>query len=177
MSRLRPILYHVTMDYPIWYNKVSAAFRGEAAQTAVNALDRALVYVVAAIYLIALAWLALNGDSRFFRAAAVPALVFAAVSIARAIIDAPRPYELFDIDPIIRKNTKGRSMPSRHVASAFIIACALAWLYAGWGAIAFGAGLVVAFTRIVGGVHFPRDVIAAIVVSTVCGFVGFARVP
>ena len=104
-SRLQPILYHMTMDYPSWYNKVSAPFRGEAAQTAVNALDRALVYVVAAIYLIALAWLALNGDPRFYRAAAVPALVFAAVSIARAIIDAPRPYELFDIDPIIRSRT------------------------------------------------------------------------
>ncbi len=165
------------MDYQAWYERISAPFRGEAAVRAVNVLDRALVYLIAAAYIIAFVYLAATGDSRFWRALIVPAVTFALVTVARKALNAPRPYELHDIDPIIHKDTRGKSLPSRHLASAVIIACALAWLNPFAGALAFAACVVVAFTRLVGGVHFPRDIAAAIAVSALCGLVGFVLIP
>ena len=51
-----------------------------------------------------------------------PLVGFIAVSVFRYIVNRPRPYEKFDMPPVITKDTHGRSFPSRHVFSAFIIA-------------------------------------------------------
>lgn len=162
------------MHYPDWYQRISEPFRGEAASHAVNILDRGLVAAIAVAYvLVIMAQLATAGVFVALRLVVVPALAFVIVSYLRDRINAPRPYELFDIDPIIHKDTRGKSMPSRHVASAVAIACALAWVHLDWGVIAFVASAVVVFTRIVGGVHFPRDVAAAVAISAACGFFGF----
>ena len=164
-------------DYAGWYERISAPFRGRTAMAVINLLDRGLVAVIAAVYLAALAFLAINGDARAIRLAVVPALAFAFVTFLRVRIDEPRPYESFPIDPIIHKDTLGRSMPSRHIASAVVIACALAWLNAAGGIAAFCACVAVAFTRIVGGVHYPRDVFAAAAISAAFGIVGFLLIP
>jgi membrane-associated phospholipid phosphatase len=58
-----------------------------------------------------------------------------------------------------------------------IIACALAWLHLDWGVVAFAASAVVAFTRIVGGVHFPRDVAMGAGIALACGIIGFVIIP
>ena len=165
-------------SYPDWYRAISASFRSEIAEQFVIILDRALVALVAIAYIAVAAMLVVSGDIlRAFRFVAVPALTFALVSYLRNRWDAPRPYDLYDIDPIIRKNEQGRSMPSRHVSSAVIIACALAWYNLDWGVLAFAASAVVAFTRIVGGVHFPRDVAVGAGISLVCGILGFVLIP
>lgn len=165
------------MGYQSWYETISAPFRSTSASSFVNILDKALVYIVAAAYVVALAVLAFSGDTRFWRALIVPAATFAIATALRRFIDAPRPYELYSIDPVIFKGTRGKSMPSRHLASAVIIACALAWLNPIVGAVAFIASAVVAFTRIVGGVHFPRDIAAAALLSLACGLIGFILIP
>lgn len=57
----------------------------------------------------------------------VPAFGFAIVSALRKLVNAPRPYEALDIDPIIHKDTKGQSFPSKHAFSSLMIA--LCWLH------------------------------------------------
>ena len=166
------------MNYPEWYRRISAPFREEIAVQAINVLDRALVVAIAAIYGIAIVVLIATGNAfGALRVIIVPAITFALVSYLRDRYDAPRPYELYDIDPIIVKDTRGKSMPSRHVASAVIIAFALAWIHLDWGVLAFVACAIVVFTRIVGGVHFPKDVISAAALSLACGFIGFVLIP
>jgi len=165
------------MDYARWYDNLSSHFRDDIAVHAINVLDRALVAIIAAVYIFAIGFMAFTGDMRVIRVIAVPALTFALVSVARLKIDAARPYELYDIDPIIVKDVSGRSFPSRHVASAVAIACAIAYIHLDWGVIAFAASAIVAFTRIVGGVHFPRDVAAGAVISIVLGLIGFVLIP
>ena len=165
------------MGYENWYRKISAPFRGASASRAINVLDKALVYIVAVAYIVTLAYLAVIADVRFWKALVVPAVTFVLVTVVRALVNAPRPYEEHDIDPIIHKDTNGKSLPSRHLASAVIIACALAWLNPVAGALAFIASAIVAFTRIIGGVHYPRDIIAAIVISLACGAIGFIVIP
>ena len=170
--------YDVRMNYPNWYRNISAPFRTEIAEQAIILLDKALVAIIAVVYVASIVLLVVQGEPlRAARMVAVPAITFLFVSYLRIRWNAPRPYELYDIDPIIRKDTRGKSMPSRHIASAVIIACALAWLHMDWGALAFAACAVVAFTRIVGGVHFPRDVAIAAAISLVCGIVGFVVIP
>ena len=165
------------MDYESWYERISEPFRGDNAMRLVNVADKAMVIVVAAVYIAVLAWLFFTGDRRLPRAVLVPMFTFALVSVIRERIDAPRPYELYAIDPIIFKDTRGKSFPSRHLASAVIIACALAWLNPVLGVLGFICSIIVAFTRIVGGVHFPRDIAASIGIALACGLVGFVIIP
>lgn len=166
------------MNYSEWYSKISAPFRSEIAEEAIVVLDKALVGLIALAYIASIVLLAVKGDVlAAVRVVLVPAITFALVRYLRDRWDTYRPYELYDIDPIIRKDTQGKSMPSLHIASATIIACALAWQHMDWGVLAFVACAIVAFTRIVGGVHFPRDVAVGAAISLACGILGFAIIP
>ena len=112
-----------------------------------------------------------KGLARFV---AVTAISFILVSIVRRFINSERPYTMYDFKPIIEKNKKGESMPSRHVFSAFIIG--MAFLYIGeipLGIIVFVCGLIIAIVRVISGVHFPKDVIVGALVGVLCGVVGF----
>ena len=145
---------------------------------AINVLDRALVVAIAAVYIASIVVFLVSGAIlETLRMIIVPAATFALVSYLRNRYDAPRPYELYDIDPIIVKETRGKSMPSRHVASAVIIAFALAWSHLDWGVIALVGCAIVAFTRIVGGVHFPKDVAVGAAIAAAFGLVGFVLIP
>ena len=165
------------MKYVRWYDRISSRFRDETAVTTINVLDKALVYLIAAVYIFLIAFLFATHDPALVRFVVVPAITFVLVTIIRWKLDWPRPYDLYDIDPIIVKDTHGKSMPSRHVASAVAIACAITYVHLDWGVLAFTACAIVAFTRIVGGVHFPRDVAAAATIAIAIGLVGFVLVP
>lgn len=160
--------------YPEFYEQISAIYRKDPKSVRVLAtLDKVLVAVVAASYVAMLVWLAVIGDARFWTELLVPAVSFAAMSIARAAINAPRPYEAYAIDPLIKKDTKGKSFPGRHVFSAAVIACAFLNVNVAWGISGFTAMALIAYVRVVGGVHFPRDVIAGAALGALCGVVGF----
>ena len=165
------------MNYVRWYDNLASHFRDETAATAINVLDKALVYLIAAIYIVLIVFLFATNDPALVRFVVVPAVTFIVVTVLRAWLDYPRPYDLYDIDPIIVKTTSGKSLPSRHVASAVAIACAITYVHLDWGALAFTACVIVAFTRIVGGVHIPRDIIAAFAIALAIGIIGFLIVP
>ena len=101
-----------------------------------------------------------------------PFTSFVLVSVIRKCIDAKRPYEKYDIKPLFIKETKGESMPSRHVFSITIIA--MSWLYVSIpvGIVLLVLVAVMAASRVLAGVHFVRDVIAGFVVGILCGIVG-----
>ena len=54
----------------------------------------------------------------------VPALGFVLLTLVRKWINQPRPYETWEIIPLLDKDSSGNSMPSRHVFSATIISMA-----------------------------------------------------
>lgn len=124
-------------------------------------------------YPLLLLLLFLQKDSFFLRALLVPAISFAAVSIFRDKFDAPRPYEKFDTPPILKKDTKGHSFPSRHVFSIFVIAMTIFYVYPWCGILFFILGTGLALIRVFGGVHEPRDVIAGAIVGIVSGLLGY----
>ena len=87
--------------------------------------------------------------------------------MGRYLINRKRPYEKFDVPPVIPKDTKGKSFPSRHVFSATVIAMTFLfmspWMWLGV-ALLFVA-LLEGVVRVVSGVHYISDVIAGMVVG------------
>ena len=159
------------------YERLSAPFRREAWAKGLNAVNKFLTGFCYCVYPLLLIFLAVSRDGRFWKALLVPGISFALLSAVRDKLNAKRPYELLDIQPIITKNTKGHSMPSRHVFSMFVIAMTFLWVlpWAGIALLCFGA--LLAAVRVIGGVHFPRDVIAGALVGVLSGMLGFWVIP
>ena len=100
------------------------------------------------------------------------ALPFFAVGFVRMMIDAPRPYELYDFYEQKPKERAGRSFPSRHAYSSFVIAT-IAFLYSvplGIGLSLIGIALVV--SRVLLGIHFIRDVVCGATIGIISGLIG-----
>ncbi len=117
------------------------------------------------------------GDHHALRVIAVPAASFILLSIARKIINAPRPYEVYPINPLIKRSLHGKSFPGRHVFSAAVIACSLYIPSPICATITFVLACILAIVRVLGGVHFPRDVIVGLIAGAVCGILGYVILP
>ena len=64
-------------------------------------------------------------------------------------------------------------MPSRHTASAFIISFAILYVNAGLGFAALSVSFLITLSRVLAGVHFIRDVLAAMLLSVTVGVIFF----
>ena len=134
------------------------------------------VFYVAGVFLYGVAVLVYSGQYLFaLHLSLVTAIPFLVVSLMRVLIDSPRPYEFFDIPELeeMRKCRKrGKSFPSRHVFSAFLIGTL--WLYFNtlYGIVAIILGLFIATERVILGIHFPRDVIVGAIIGTLSGVIG-----
>ncbi len=91
------------------------------------------------------------------------------VSLLRVIINAERPYERYGIPSVFRKETKGKSMPSRHTASAFVIALTFFYGNRIVGTVALVFALLIELSRILAGAHFIRDVVVGALIGIVAG--------
>ena len=147
----------------------------------VSLANKVITDAVYVAYPCLLAWLgyaaatgAAGAAGMLLRAALVPGISFVLVTVLRKVINAPRPYEVFDVAPVIPKDTRGNSFPSRHAFSIFVIAvtfcacCPLAWV----GPVMLVAGVLLAVIRVVSGVHFPCDVVVGALLGMLAGFVG-----
>ena len=103
----------------------------------------------------------------------VPATGFVILSLFRKKINHPRPYETWDIHPLLDKDSSGQSMPSRHVFSATIIsmACLHASLPVGLACLLFSA--LLGLVRVLGGVHYPKDVLVGYACGLMWGILFF----
>lgn len=139
-----------------------------------NILNKSTTSLVYLTYPVFLVILAIKRDLRFWKVLFIPALSFVLVSAFRSRINLPRPYEVLDIVPIIDKDTSSKSFPSRHVFSVFIIATILYYISAPVGLSIMAIGVLISLIRVLGGVHFPRDVIAGAMIGILCGVIGWA---
>jgi membrane-associated phospholipid phosphatase len=156
------------------YERITGRLRGDERRIAkVNGINNILTGFVFAVYPLYIVMLYLGRNPFLMRAVAVPAVSFVAVTVFRRIYNAPRPYEKFGIPPVIDKDTSGRSFPSRHVFSVFIIAVTVFYSHPGPGIILGAVGCLLGAIRVVGGVHEPRDVVAGALIGIAAGVLGF----
>lgn len=156
------------------YIKVTEPLRQDAEKTkriiSINQILTGLVFLIYPLYLVVLYG---EKDPKLPKMILVPAVSFALVTVFRRIINAPRPYEKFGIPPVIEKDTNGKSFPSRHVFSVFIIAVTIFYSHPGPGILIGLIGIAMAVIRVAGGVHEPRDVVAGAAIGILCGVVGY----
>lgn len=154
------------------YERISAPFRSPRRRKLLTLVNRALTLATYAFYIGLCGFWLLQRDARLLPALLIPGVPFVLLSLFRKKLDAPRPYEALDIEPLIHKDTRGKSFPSRHVFSVFVIAMTAALLSPVATAALCLAGALMACIRVVGGVHFPRDVIAGALIGAISGAVG-----
>lgn len=108
----------------------------------------------------------------FLKTLLLPAVSFILVSIFRKLYNAPRPYEKFNITPLYNKKTSGKSFPSRHTFSIFIIGFVTFNFSFLFGVSIMALGIILAITRVLCGVHFIKDVIAGFFAAFIFAVLG-----
>lgn len=139
-------------------------------------MNKVLTYSVFVLYPLLLFWLYLNHGQLLFRAIVVPLDSFIILSVARYLLNRKRPYELYETPAAVHKDTKGKSFPSRHVFSAFMIA--VTFLYLGpspyVGLVLIIIGTILAGLRVALGVHFVSDVVVGAIAGILFAVIGYS---
>ena len=159
------------------YEKLVAPLRRHPrAVAALAGVNQALTALCYTVYPLLLLFLLGERDARFWRCLLVPAVSFAAVTLFRSACNAPRPYEQ-GIDALLKKKRTGHSFPSRHVFSAVMIAVTAAYLLPALSVPLFVAAALLALIRVLGGIHYPRDVFCGALFALIAGGSGFWLIP
>lgn len=103
----------------------------------------------------------------------VPAVGFVLLTLVRKWINQPRPYETWGIIPLLDKDSAGNSMPSRHVFSATIISMACLHANLPVGLILLVLSALLGLVRVLGGVHYPKDVLVGYACGLLWGILFF----
>ena len=158
-------------DYNLFYRQLTGRIReSDAACFLLRAAGKIATGVMYAAYPLLLIRYAIGESGRELLAAVlIPGIGFILLTAVRARINRPRPYETWEIDPLIHKDTKGNSMPSRHVFSSAVISMAWLPVSAAAGIFFLILSAAAALIRVLGGVHYPSDVIAGFAAGVICG--------
>lgn len=174
---MRRIGYHDGMTAEQYTRWTSGLRARPGALRALVAANRVLKYLCYLLYPLLLVLAAIDGAALFWRVLLVPALGFALETALRRVVNAPRPYEALQIEPLVAKSTRGRSFPSRHVFSIFMIAASWLLVSVPLGAALLALSCLMAASRVLFGVHFPRDVVAGAALALAFAAVGYLAVP
>lgn len=135
--------------------------------------SKAITWIVAAIYVGFLIYSGFTDTRLLYKSIMVPAVGYIVVSIFRRLVNFKRPYEIYDYTPVLKKRSPGKSFPSRHVFSIFILAVTFFQFNFVAGITTLFFGVMLALARVFGGVHFPRDVIAGAAMGILSGVIGY----
>ena len=162
----------------ISYSDLSTSIKNNSGLvTALNVLDKAITYITILFYMGLLAYgvylIPEDRGTLLYRSILIPGVSFIFISIFRKVLSFPRPYEVYNFTPALKKDTKGKSFPSRHVFSIFMVACAYFQVSAAIGILLIIMGLGLAIIRVLGGVHFIKDVVAGATMAILIGIICF----
>ena len=154
------------------YEKMIAFFKKDKYRIlAMKILYKVLPLIIFIAYPILIVYTFFYMKSELIKIVFVPFAVFVFVTVLRKILNKPRPYEVFNTPSLFDKDTKGQSMPSRHTASAFIIAMTFLYIDFYLGIIAFAIAFMIAMSRILSGVHYIRDILVGAGISVLTGII------
>ena len=163
-------------NYQEWYDHIAGKIENKPIfLRLLRAFNRFMTVVMPIVYLILLTttYLQEGLGKQVWIYLIVPASGFVILSLFRKKINAPRPYEEWDIKPLLDRDSPGQSMPSRHVFSATIISMACLHASLTMGMICLTLSAFLGLVRVLGGVHFPKDVVVGYICCLVWGVLFF----
>ncbi len=173
-------------NYREFYDRITGGIRRrENGPRLLRGIDRLLRLLMELVYPVLLAEVFLAGFEKLGRTQRALALALAAegvlpylvipgagfvlLSLVRRKENWQRPYEEWDITPLIHRDGEGCSMPSRHAYSAAVIATCILQEETSLGILFLLLAGVVALCRVLGGVHYPEDVTAGYLTGVAVG--------
>ena len=163
-------------NYQEWYDHIASKIENKPIfLRLLRTFNRFMTVVMPMIYLTLLAttYLQQGLGKQVLIYVFIPASGFVILSFLRKKINAPRPYEEWDIKPLLDRDSPGQSMPSRHVFSATIISMACLHTSLTMGMICLILSAFLGLVRVLGGVHFPKDVVVGYICALVWGVIFF----
>ena len=154
------------MDYESFYERISRPYREKKRlHAALIYFNMYFTYTMYLLYPCLLVMMLFARRELFLKTLLIPAAGFYVLSEVRRRINRSRPYEKYDLDILLKKETKGCSMPSRHVFSAVVIAMGVMLVSETLGIVLLILCAVSCAVRVLLGVHYPSDV----VIGYLCG--------
>ena len=163
-------------NYQEWYAHIAANIKNKPfLLSLLRTFNRFMTVVVPIVYLTLLTTIYFREGfgKQVLMYVFIPASGFVILSFLRKKINAPRPYEEWDIKPLLDRDSPGQSMPSRHVFSATIISMACLHTSLTMGMICLILSAFLGLVRVLGGVHFPKDVVVGYICALVWGVIFF----
>ena len=163
-------------NYQEWYDHIAGKIENKPIfLRLLRTFNRFMTVVMPMIYLTLLAttYLQQGLGKQVLIYVFIPASGFVILSFLRKKVNAPRPYEEWDIKPLLDRDSHGQSMPSRHVFSATIISMACMHASLPIGMICLTLSAFLGLVRVLGGVHYPKDVVVGYICALVWGVIFF----
>ena len=163
-------------NYQEWYDHIASKIENKPIfLRLLRTFNRFMTVVMPMIYLTLLAttYLQQGLGKQVLIYVFIPASGFVILSFLRKKINAPRPYEEWDIKPLLDRDSPGQSMPSRHVFSATIISMACLHASLSVGLILLILSAILGLVRVLGGVHYPKDVVVGYICGLMWGMIFF----
>ena len=163
-------------NYQEWYNHIATNIENKPFfLSLLRTFNRFMTVVMPIVYLglLVTTYLQEGLGKQVWIYVFVPASGFVILSLLRKKINAPRPYEEWTIKPLLDRDSPGQSMPSRHVFSATIISMACLHASLTMGMICLTLSALLGLVRVLGGVHYPKDVVVGYICALVWGVIFF----
>ena len=138
------------------------------------------VVVFAVLLLVNWWWARMEGSPRAMAAAIwAPLGVLLAVLLNQPLghqVHEARPYAVLPHVTVLVARTQDFSFPSDHAVMAGAAAAGILLLHRGLGLVATAAAVLMAFSRVYVGAHFPLDVVAGLLFGALVAVLGYLLV-
>ena len=146
-------------NYLRFYEELTKNYQTDTKRNQLRLCNRIVTNTYYVVYPFLLLYLFIIQSEKLLPTILIPLLSIVAITLLRKVLARPRPYEEYPIDQILEKETQHNAMPSRHVFSASIIAMMCFSVSPILACILLVLAAIEGYIRVVGGVHYPRDVI------------------
>ena len=163
-------------NYQEWYDHIAGKIKNNPLFLRfLRVFNRFMTVVMPIVYLtlLVITYLQEGLGKQVLMYVFVAASGFVILSLLRKKLNAPRPYEVWEIVPLLDRDSPGQSMPSRHVFSASIISMACLHASLIMGMICLTLSAFLGLVRVLGGVHYPKDVVVGYICGLMWGMIFF----
>ena len=156
-------------NYLRFYEELSKNYQTDEKKKQLRLCNKIVTNTYYVVYPFLLLYLFAKQSEKLLPTILIPLLSIVAITLLRKVLARPRPYEEYPIDQILEKETQHNAMPSRHVFSATIIEMMCFTVSPILACILLVLAALEGYIRVVGGVHYPRDVIVGYLLGVFFG--------